>query len=291
MDIHVSLPQDKEEIKRLWQYCFHDTEAYADVFFTNVYKPENTIAAYHDKKVIGAIQFFPKTVCIKGTDYKAAYIGGISVLPEFRNQKIASSLVRHTENLLAQRGIKITFLVPFRFSFYEKLGYKCVSTLSEYSGRLEELRSFTKEASLFPSELPSNADWIKFVNKYALYFHRNEEDIRMYHHLCMHAHCYTLPENAGYLLYDISDNNIFVHEFMAISKEAGKMLLDFLYAHRAQCETFCIRTTADGFLREILCEKTITEKRYPHAMAHTLSDEITLDFNIFNSYINMLGWF
>ena len=142
-----------------------------------------------------------------------------------------------------------------------------------------------------PASLPVGEAWRSLLKERSLYMDRTDADAAEIKSLCPTSYTYSLPNNEGYLFYSIQDGTFFAEEFLCKDEEACKKLIGFIYAHRAHCASFCIRTTADGFLRQVLCEKTITETRYPHAVAHRLSDDVPHVRDIFSSYINMLGWF
>ncbi len=292
MNIRFVSEEDKEEIRHIWHYCFGDGEAYENAFFTHVYHTENTIAAYDGTKPIGALQFFPKTVYIHSIAYSGAYIGGISVMPQYRTMGIASQLVHFAEEKLRETGVKIALLVPFNFEFYKKLGYTAVSALSEYSGKIEDLRPFSQKSfEVLPAPLPTGDSWRALLAGRSLYMDRTPSDAAEIEKLCPSSYSFALPKNEGYIFYSLENDTFFAEEFFCKDAAAAAKLIGFIYAHRAHCHTFRIRTAADGFLRQFLCEKSIAETRYPHAVAHRLSEEVPAFGDLFSSYINMLGWF
>ena len=62
-------------------------------------------------------------------------INYLFVAENLRNQGIGSMLITSAENEAQKRGCKYAFVDTFSFQapeFYEKLGYKCVFTLTEY---------------------------------------------------------------------------------------------------------------------------------------------------------------
>lgn len=290
MEIAFATKKDEAYVRSMWKYCFHDSENYMDAFFSHVFKQENTIIAYENNVPIGSVQMYPHTLVINGVEHKAIYIGGLCVLPSYRGKGVAKKLMTYAEDYMKKTKVSISFLVPFSFEYYRRLGYECMSFLSELSGSIEDLKPYIlSDCTMHPSSLPPVEIYHKFSNHFSLFARRNvssyESEIFP---LCKDAYCYSLDNNGGYILYTISGDVFNVLEIVYEDEFALKNILGFIYAHRAELKSFRIRTSADGYLRRLLCENSITESRFPHAMCKTFS-EVTIPDTMQN-YINMLGW-
>ncbi len=291
MEITLANHENTEAVRNIWEICFGDTRSYIDAFFTHVYKPEYTLVAIEDNTVIGSLQMLPRTLYVAGKPVKSAYIGGVSVLPQYRNRRVASSLLQDAETRLLKMGVKLTFLVPFLFSFYEKLGYKCISFLSEFSGETKALLPFSDTNELpMPTKNPQGESYSAYVTGKPLYMQREDalytDEI---YPLCEHAECVALPKSAGHLLYEVKDGTIFVLDLCYKDIPALRKLLGFIYEKREVTPRFRIRTDAGGTLRTLLCENTITETRIPHGMIKSLDfQEVPVSME---NYLHMTGWF
>ncbi len=291
MEITIAKPENTAAVRNIWEICFGDTRSYIDAFFTHVYKPEYTLVAIEDGEVIGSLQMLPRTLFVNGTPVKSAYIGGVSVLPQYRNRRIASSLLQDAEARLLKMGVKLTFLVPFLFSFYEKLGYKCISFLSEFSGETRALLPFSDINDLpLPTKMPQGNSYAAYSAGKPLYMQREDalytDEIFP---LCEHAECAALPEGAGHLLYEIKDGTLLVLDLCYKNIPSLRKLLGFIYEKRDMAPRFRIRTDAGGTLRMLLCENTITETRIPHGMIKSLDfQEVPVSME---NYLHLTGWF
>ncbi len=291
MVISFASKDDTTSIRYIWNECFGDPESYMDAFFSFTYSPEQTLVAKFDGMCVGALQLFPHTFLIDGREYKSMYIGGVSVLPAYRKQGIAKRLMGAAESYMREENVEISFLVPFSFAFYEKLGYKCVSYLSEFSGKIGELKYFVLpfERVAYSAALLSDA-YKNYARNFTVYLERDTARFtKEILPLCEKHSVFLLPENAGYLIYEIKGRTFRVAEIAYKDESSLRKLLGFIYEQKEVCDTFFIRASANGFLRQILCENTIMEKRFPHAMAKTFSDLKICDS--MRNYINMLGWF
>ncbi len=291
MEVSFASENDIQSIRYIWQYCFKDSKSYMDAFFSSVFKAKNTLVVRENATTIAALQMFPHTLMIDGKAYKSMYIGGVSVLPAYRKRGFATLLMERAEAFIKSQGIEISFLVPFSFEFYKKLGYSCISFLSEYEGEISALKPFISVDGDFSSEMTAPIlGYSTFSQKFSLYAARDakrfENEILP---LCEGAYLYSLKKDNGYLLYTLFGKKMNVLELAYKDEKALRQILGFIYSHRSDVKTFCIRASAGGDLRKLLCENTITEKRYPHAMAKALTDVPFPDS--MDSYINMLGWF
>ena len=74
-------------------------------------------------KAIAKVHFFTEDM------QPVCYISGVSVLPEYRRQGLATELLKYCEGLCRERGEKNIYLdsEPYCRSLYEKIGYQVVS--------------------------------------------------------------------------------------------------------------------------------------------------------------------
>ena len=288
MEILFATHADTDALRDMWKTCFGDSDSYINAYFENVYRPENTIIAREGGTPIGSLQMIPHRMYIEGCARRVVYIGGVCVLPPYRNRGIASRLMAFSENHMKANGVDLAFLVPFSFAFYEKLGYRAISFLSEYTGETAALAPFSKH-DMVPSETATapTAAYRAYASRFPVFLERDtvrfEKEILP---LSERARLFSLWGDAGYFLANFGE----VCDVLAISYKDEEALRNLLGCiQNSSCQRFRIRTAADGALRKILCENTITETRYPHAMAKVFSD-ISLPCS-FQNYINMIGWF
>lgn len=294
MDIRFATPDNTSEIKNIWQYSFQDPENFTRWFFDEIYKSENTLAAYDENKPVAALQLFPKTISIEGKPYNAAYIAGVSVLPEYRSKGISGRLLVEANEIMRRQDYDIALLIPFNFSFYRKFGYNCMSYLSEYRGNMDALRQYANLGGSFtPYEKPPVVIYKKFVkNKNAFIVRNGAEFDEIYKNNYLSKGYFYILNEGGYLIYTIENDTLNVSEIAYTNLKNLQTILGFIHSHSSQVAKFSIKTASDGYLRMVLCEKGVDEIRYPHVMAKLLNKAIAApgDGINQNNYINMLGW-
>lgn len=130
MTIEFRPPRLDEEpqLRVLFTEAFGD-EAFTDLFFRTGYGPERCLTAVAET-VLGALYWFD---CRLG-EQKCAYLYGIAAFSHCRGRGIGSALIRFALESLQQAGYDAILLVPAEpslFGYYERLGFRPVSTISE----------------------------------------------------------------------------------------------------------------------------------------------------------------
>lgn len=121
-------PAEEAELRALFTEAFGDA-AFTDLFFDRGYSPDRCMAAL-DGTLLAALHWFDCELDGK----KAAYVYGIAVFAACREQGIGSKLIRFSVEYLQNRGYEVIALVPAEeslFPYYERFGFRPVSTISE----------------------------------------------------------------------------------------------------------------------------------------------------------------
>ena len=153
----IPLPEDKEEIIALWQSVFHDSEDYIDLFFNQVYNPDNTLviktppipnAPPHNQlsiinyqlsivnyqlpppppssQIVAALQMVPYQIKCGNQILPAAYVCGVCTHPSQRKKGIMKILMTEAMAEMRRRGYVVSIVIPaepWLFDFYKKFGY------------------------------------------------------------------------------------------------------------------------------------------------------------------------
>ncbi|MDR0572791.1 MAG: GNAT family N-acetyltransferase [Tannerella sp.] len=120
------LPEDKGMAAKLWQDVFHDTDVFVNLFFSRVYKPENTLVIKHSGKIMAAMQMVPYDIKIKNKIIPSAYICGVCTHPSERGKGLMNKLMHEAMSEMQKRSFSLATLIPaepWLFDFYKKFGY------------------------------------------------------------------------------------------------------------------------------------------------------------------------
>ena len=287
MRISLAEMNDISAVRSLWDICFGDSTDYTDIFFTKMYQSARTVVARIEAEIIGSLQFFPHTMFSQGKPLSAMYIGGVDVFPSHRGKGVAKELMAYTEEYLRENGTDVLFLTPVFARIYERMGFKPLSYLSEVSGPMSALSSFSAySVSFSPTDCPMKS-YEKFIKQFPLSLKRTKETFSQEIFPLSKANC-CASEN-GYILFTIKDNLFQGLECGYKNADALRQILGFIYTNFNEVENFSICVPADGLTRMILPETTVMEKRFIHTMAKPLTAQVLTER--MENYINMIGWF
>ena len=121
-------PGEENELRELFSEAFGD-EDFTDLFFAKGYSPERCLGAFGGE-LLAALHWFDCTL----DGEKAAYIYGIASFRHCRGRGIGSELIRGALEKLQELGYRQILLVPAGeslFGYYERFGFRAVSTIRE----------------------------------------------------------------------------------------------------------------------------------------------------------------
>lgn len=128
----IDRPQDTKPLRQLWKQAFGDTDAFLDSFFAFGFSPNRCRQLSIDGNVVSALYWFDCSYNGK----KIAYLYAVATDKAFRGRGLCPMLMEDTHRHLQSLGYAGALLVPVSeslFRFYEKLGYRTCSTVSEFT--------------------------------------------------------------------------------------------------------------------------------------------------------------
>lgn len=280
MDIRNPRADETVKIYDLWQVCFNDPKPFADYLFSKLYKPYNTICVFEGEELLSALQIYYYDAVFKGKPLKAAYIAGVSTYPNQRNKGYSKILMNEAEKRLCGEKIDIITLIPFKFSFYEKFGYRTMSYLFYYNVKSDINKKYNGSSI---GERKSTELYSNFVKQFDFTFERNEilfseilEDVKI-------GGGELYSTDGGYMYIYPSEKKIYVPEIIYENEETLLFMLSYL---NNIGKDFTIRSGVN--LLPYLSETDIKIELKPHLMIKELT-EVQIKAS-FKNYINMLGW-
>ena len=181
------LPEDKEEIISLWQIVFQDSDEYVDLFFSRVYKPENTLIIKSDDKIVSALQMIPYEIKTPDGIIPSVYICGVCTHPLERGKGFMNILMCEAMKKIQQERYGIATLIPahtWLFDIYKKYGfiYPINYSIETYTdGALPTLQDNTDTTGKFadaynPDPHYSPHDFIPYSEDHFLYFDKKQRE-------------------------------------------------------------------------------------------------------------------
>ncbi|MFX0015504.1 MAG: enhanced intracellular survival protein Eis [Promethearchaeota archaeon] len=210
MEIRQLTSEDREAFARLTRYAFEPARNTYEGVVPEDYeetqphlKDMSQVYGCFDKdKLVSSCAFFTSTVVIRKKEFPMSGLWGVATAPHYRNQGLVQKTLHKMMKEMKDTGILISCLYPFKFSFYEKYGWKLANINHRYH---IELDKFISRPILDRTVREVNSlDDIKLVYsniagiKYNYMVKRREEDWRRK----------VNPKEPGYLFvcYDANDD-------------------------------------------------------------------------------------
>ncbi|MBN1233210.1 MAG: GNAT family N-acetyltransferase [Candidatus Coatesbacteria bacterium] len=137
----ADLPQFRELLK----YCFFMTTEETIKWF-----PENRVNRYSfgifDGKILAsAAVFFPFQIWLSTDYHKMAGVTSVVTRPEYRRKGLVDKLMIHLQEKMNEYGFYMSSLMPFKFSFYKRMGWEYGSFIKQFTFKPEQMEKINAE--------------------------------------------------------------------------------------------------------------------------------------------------
>lgn len=125
---------DTAALRRIWKQAFGDTDEMLDTFFSTGFSKDRCHYLCENSVPVSALYWFDCTL----DGQRLAYLYAVATEETHRNQGLARRLMEQTHSILQKKGYAGAILVPGSkelFSLYEKLGYRTVCEVNEFSSQ------------------------------------------------------------------------------------------------------------------------------------------------------------
>ncbi|MDR2087420.1 MAG: GNAT family N-acetyltransferase [Dysgonamonadaceae bacterium] len=116
----------KTQIINLWRTVFDDSGEFLRLYFSKVYRDENTFVIEKNGQVVSALQLLPYTMSFCGEEISVAYISGACTLPSEQGKGWMSRLLQDVSAEMRKRRVAVGVLIPAGkglFDYYRSKGY------------------------------------------------------------------------------------------------------------------------------------------------------------------------
>ena len=256
MEIRKALPEDKNKIIKLWEYCFNDSKDFIEHYFTNIYSPENTLTYIENNNITTTLQLNPCIFEFLDKTVLTNYIVGISSFPESRGSGAVNKLFQWLFKDLYNKGMPFAVLMAVDYGLYRPYSFSNIQDKYIISGKTKLLRQKTEKKLKFNmiTRESLETDSVKLSNyfkknvpqKYSIYISRGPEKFKN-NLLELFSDngfaCYTTLNGdiTGYFLYYFEKTKFVVKELYYNESTTLKEILQFIYNHNTQQEDFEIR--------------------------------------------------
>lgn len=133
----------KNDIIKIWEYCFNDTKEYAEFYFSKKYVGDDVIGVLDDEEqAIGSISLNKHVLSICGKVFDIPYVVGVSTLPEARGNGIMRDAMMFSLEAMYKRGAIASILMPIDARLYTGYGYSNCYDMLNVEMDVFDLRKF-----------------------------------------------------------------------------------------------------------------------------------------------------
>ncbi|MFW5986235.1 MAG: GNAT family N-acetyltransferase [Halanaerobiales bacterium] len=263
---------EKDQILELMKYCFLIDEDTLNWIGEEMFRAENCLAVYDDKKIAASLQVLPFEIFFQGKPVPMGGISAVCTLPEYRSKHYAGDLLQEAIKLMHDRGQMFSMLAPFSYHFYRQYGWELAFQTSEYEFDVSNFKKFKKAGidgfkPLEYDDIPGVKDvYEKYICRYNGALRRSDRDwnIEFQQHERKDKYRYGCTnedgELQGYLFFKIKDRKMNIGELCYNSIDIKRKIFAFIYSHRSQIDKVGWNAPADDNTILMLDEPTRSHK-------------------------------
>ncbi|MHA2327518.1 MAG: GNAT family N-acetyltransferase [Candidatus Hodarchaeales archaeon] len=296
MEIRQLTSEDREAFAKLIRYAHDSTRNTYDKVVPEDYeesepylKDMSQVYGCFDEDILTSVcASFTSAIIIRNKEFPMSGIWGVATAPQYRNKGFVRQILSQMLKEMSDKGITISCLYAFKFSFYEQLGWKIANENHRYHF---EINHFISRP--IPDRVVREVytlDHIKEVysaiagKKYNYMVKRTDEDWRRRINPKTPGYCfvcYDANDNPrGYVVEQFmkqdfqsnvslekSGNTIYLPEIFWDDRQTKAALFNFLKSHRDH-RKYVVFSTADANMLTFIKEANIKANEvFPGSMA------------------------
>ena len=230
------------------RYAFETSKNTYDNIVMDKYPMDWYYGAFEKETMVATAGIIPFDIIMRSQDFKMHGVAWVASKPEYRNRgTVREILIRMFKNMY-DSNIPVSVLYPFKFSFYEMLGYKLVDEHVFYQFRISDI--IYRKTDYHMKEVVRIGDDIrnvydKVVSKFDYIAKRPIIDYWRGHFKGNYKFiCYNGNQPVGYIIMRFSkpgepwlkspEKTIQIREVFWLDQEAKQTIFNFLWNHRDQ---------------------------------------------------------
>lgn len=124
---------DYQAVIDIWRECFGDSEDFLKVYFKDVIECTSGFKLAENKNIVSDLFMLPFHAKLADVNLKTFFLAGCATIPEARKKDYMKTLIKYTLQYFYDSGVSVTYLHPFKHSFYRKFGYETISYVNRYT--------------------------------------------------------------------------------------------------------------------------------------------------------------
>lgn len=246
-------------------------------------RPEQLWGCFADGKLAAQVLIIPLVTYIHGKKFAMGGVANVATYPEFRRGGMIAGLLGHGLRAMKESGQSVSFLTPFKFSFYRKYGWETYVDRKKYTINADQLPKIDAAAvSGSIARIPEDVTVIspiyeRYASRYSGMLSRDEEwwQNRIFRNRKGQIAVYTDASGIaqGYVHYQVKNRELSVHELVVLNREAHLAIWKFIGQHDSMIDRVVLRVPTDDFLPFELDDPRIKQEIEPYFMARIVDVE------------------
>lgn len=237
---------------------------------------------FYNGSLASQIVVYPMEVNVEGNILKMGGVTGVTTYPEYAGRGLIHSLmVKCLEHMRAEKQF-ISFLCPYSFPFYRKMGWEIVSDRLTFTIKDTQLPK-RREVSGMVERVGIDSEDLRIVhNAFTRMRHgalkRNELEWEEYWRweaddVIVAVYYNEAGEPKGYLVYYIANDVFRIKELVYINQEARHGLWNYVSAHFSMIDKVVGTNYTNEPMAFLLEDSEIQEEIEPNVMARIVDFE------------------
>ncbi|MBB3110660.1 putative acetyltransferase [Paenibacillus phyllosphaerae] len=239
------------------------------------FTPGRSWGAFVEDKLAAKLTILPFELYLYGRKLRMGGLASVSTWPEERRQGYVKELLQHSLAVMKEAGQTVSCLAPFSFPFYRKYGWELYVEYKKYTietAQLPPRAAYEGRVERTDGDLSQLAPvYEAYAARYNGTLIRDEawwtESVfrRKPRYTAVYSNADGEPR--GYILYDIGDRKLTVHEMVYLEESGREALWTFIANHDSMIDKVEIEVPMDDNLPYLLPNPRVKQEIFPYFMA------------------------
>jgi predicted acetyltransferase len=260
-------------LREMWSLSFSDSTEFMALYFSKVYKPEETLVFVERDVPIASLQMIPYSLKLGDTQVPACYISGAMTHPDYRNNGYMERLLLYAFDVMKRTNVAVAFLIPQDESlvdYYAQYGFQ--GAFPRYFRKVTVFKDLIPAMKTYP--LPSGMDMSYLYRSLLLkkknVFLKTEQQIKLIFEDVAMSEGIVYVCASGIAIVYFKGRQVIIKELLADSERAKHALLSHISEKYQQDEL-------------TVCEYLPGENTSPGGMLKLIDESLTLPDDIYMS--------
>ncbi len=150
MSITFARPEDRDQLKAVYQACFpEDPASFWDFELDSLMQADNILIYREDGRILSTVQILSEGLVLQEKTYPVQYIYAAATLPEAQGRGLMGMLLQEAHRLARGRGQWFSVLITQNdslFDFYARFGYYDCGKLGLLRGNAATVKGVIRTA-------------------------------------------------------------------------------------------------------------------------------------------------